>query len=217
MTADRPHRASTWLQANGQRLIDCYLFANVAAFVAWQGFGIFRAGHLDLIEISFIVPNLVMAWFILIRHRHVAIDRNHWHQAIALTAFFSGIAFMGQPATADPSAIRISQFVLLIANLLGLVTLCNLGASFGILIACRQVKTGGLYRYLRHPMYATDILLRIGFLVSHRTLLAASLFVLSTACYVWRAILEERFLVTQEPAYRAYMAQVRYRFIPGVF
>jgi protein-S-isoprenylcysteine O-methyltransferase Ste14 len=111
----------------------------------------------------------------------------------------------------------VSQALLLIANLLGLVTLFNLGTSFGILIACRQVKTGGLYRYLRHPMYATDILLRIGYLIGHRTLLTVSLFVLSTACYVWRAILEERFLAAQGPAYRAYLARVRYRFIPGVF
>lgn len=210
-------RGWAWLQANGQRLVDYYLFANVAAFVAWQCFGIFRAGRLDLGEIAFIVPNLVMAWFILVRQRFVAIDRDCWHQAIALVAFFSGIAFMGQPATAGPTAVVVSQALLLTANLLGLVTLFNLGTSFGILIACRQVKTGGLYRYLRHPMYATDILLRIGYLIGHRTLLTASLFVLSTACYVWRAILEERFLAAQGPAYRAYMARVRYRFIPGVF
>jgi len=40
--------------------------------------------------------------------------------------------------------------------------------------------------------------------------------VLAIACYVWRAILEERFLC-QYPEYREYMKKVRYRFVPGVF
>ena len=124
---------------------------------------------------------------------------------------------MGQPATGHPAAILVSQGLLVVSSILGIVTLFNLGTSFGILIACRTVRTGGLYRFVRHPMYAADILLRIGYITSHCTWLTSSLFVLSTACYVWRAILEERFLAQQCEEYRDYMERVRYRFIAGVF
>jgi protein-S-isoprenylcysteine O-methyltransferase Ste14 len=210
-------RARAWLLANGQRIVNYYLLANIAGFIAWQCYGSYRSGRLDFIEISFIAQNLVLAWVVLVRHDHIAIDRNPLHQLVALVAFFSGLAFMGQPATGGPTAVAVSQGLLLAANALGIATLFNLGTSFGILIACREIKTGGLYRFVRHPMYGTDILLRIGFVVSHVSLLTLSLFVLSSGCYVWRALLEERFLSGQSADYRGYMQRVRYRFVPGVF
>ena len=51
-----------------------------------------------------------------------------------------------------------------------------------------------------------------------RTIIALNLavFVGSSAAYVYRALLEEKFLAKFEE-YRAYVARVRYRFIPGVF
>jgi protein-S-isoprenylcysteine O-methyltransferase Ste14 len=98
---------------------------------------------------------------------------------------------------------------------LGVATLLNLGRSFGILIAFRGLKSDGLYRMVRHPMYATDILLRIGFLINHTNLFTVIVFIISTGCYVYRAILEERFLI-RTPGYREYMQRVKYRFIPFV-
>jgi protein-S-isoprenylcysteine O-methyltransferase Ste14 len=65
-------------------------------------------------------------------------------------------------------------------------------------------------------MYATDILLRMGFLINHFNLLTLILFITSAVCYVYRAILEEQFLMHQ-PEYREYMHRVKYRFIPFVF
>ena len=97
-----------------------------------------------------------------------------------------------------------------------LSALLNLGRSFGILIAYREVKSRGLYGIIRHPMYATDILLRIGFTINHCTPFTVIAFIASTGCYVYRAILEERFLI-QQPEYREYMHRVKYRFIPFVF
>jgi protein-S-isoprenylcysteine O-methyltransferase Ste14 len=122
---------------------------------------------------------------------------------------------MGQPATGSLVAKQISQVVIFCANVLGVATLLNLGRSFGILIAFRELKSYGLYGRVRHPMYATDILLRIGFLINHFNLFTVLVFIISTGCYVYRAILEERFL-SQQPEYREYMNRVRYRFIPFV-
>jgi protein-S-isoprenylcysteine O-methyltransferase Ste14 len=122
---------------------------------------------------------------------------------------------MGQPATGSLVAKQISQVVIFCANVLGVATLLNLGRSFGILIAFRELKSYGLYGRVRHPMYATDILLRIGFLINHFNLFTVLVFIISTGCYVYRAILEERFLI-QQPEYREYMNRVRYRFIPFV-
>jgi protein-S-isoprenylcysteine O-methyltransferase Ste14 len=205
-----------WLGRNRERLINYYLFVNIAGFIAWQGYGIAQSSGLNIIELSFLLQNLVLAGVVLLRKDPIAIDNNFWHQAVALIAFFSGLAFMGREPTGGPLAQQLSAAILLSSNILGILSLLNLGKSFGILIACREVRSNGVYSWVRHPMYTSDMLLRIGYVISHFSLFSLTLMVLSSACYIYRAFLEERFLKRQ-PEYRAYMERVRYRFIPGLF
>jgi protein-S-isoprenylcysteine O-methyltransferase Ste14 len=205
-----------WLRANRAWVVNLYLFINIAGYTAWQGWALFRNGHFGFVEAAFIAQNIVLAGIVLIRRDHQAIDADPTHQLVALAAFFSGAAFVGQPGTGDSGIQQISQGIIVAANLLGIATLFNLGRSFGILIACRGVQTGGLYRLIRHPMYLSDILLRVGFTVSHFSILTVALALLSIALYIYRARLEEAFLVTQ-PGYRDYMNAVRYRLLPGIF
>lgn len=79
------------------------------------------------------------------------------------------------------------------------------------------VVSGGPYRYVRHPMYANTIVMLVGttlLLGSWWGLLPALALV---AAMAWRAVAEERTLLAELPGYAAYMAQVRYRFVPGVW
>ncbi len=199
-----------------QRWLDAYLFLNALAWCGWQGYRLFREGRFGYIEAAYLVQTLLVGLLFLVRNPAKAVDDSLPRQAVAVAAFLSGVAFVGAPAATDPLLIDISRGVVFAANLLGIVTLSNLGKSFGVLIAFREIRTGGLYSLVRHPMYGTDILLRVGYLVSHFTPVTLILFGVSTACYVYRALLEERFLAAQ-PEYRAYMEKVRYRLIPYVF
>ena len=196
-------------------ILNIYLFLNFAGWGIWQTYQYYLKGALGYVEISFTIQSLLVGVIILIRKPHQVIQTNLLHQAIAIIAFCSGAAFMGQPATGPQVAKQISQVIILCANGLGVATLLNLGRSFGILIALRELKSHGLYGMVRHPMYATDMLLRVGFLISHFNLFTVIVFIVSTGCYVYRAILEERFLMRQLE-YRDYMKRVRYRFIPFV-
>ncbi len=205
-----------WVVRHRERLINYYLFVNIAGFILWQAYGIARSSGLNVIEVSFLLQNLVLAGVVLLRKDPIAIDNNLWHQAVALIAFFSGLAFMGRTPTGGPMVQQLSTAVLLGSNLLGIFSLLHLGRSFGILIACREVRTGGVYSVIRHPMYASDMLLRVGYVISHFSPFTLALVILSSGCYIYRALLEERFLVEQ-PEYPAYMERVRYRFIPGVY
>ncbi len=119
-------------------------------------------------------------------------------------------------AGAPASAGQTTQFVIGAAVVLGTLALLNLGRSFGILVAVRKIKTDWLYSVVRHPMYLTDIVWKIGMLLFLPYWLNAVVMVFAVGCYVWRAIIEERFLC-QFPEYRQYMQKVRYRFIPGIF
>lgn len=199
-----------------QRWVNILLAVGFTALASVEAWKSYRLGRFNYVEAAFFLQNIVMVSVILLRRPHKVLNSRLFDQAIALVAFCSGLAFMGQPQTGGPLAQTASQLVLFAANLLGIATLINLGRSFGILIAYRELKSTGLYGIVRHPMYASDILLRIGFMISHTNLLTVSVLIASSGCYVYRAILEERFLC-QQPEYREYMARVRYRLIPGVF
>jgi protein-S-isoprenylcysteine O-methyltransferase Ste14 len=143
-------------------------------------------------------------------------NKNIFDQTIAIIAFCSGIFLMGTTPTGGNTSVLISNIVVFVANFIGLFTLLNLGKSFGIFIAYRKIKCDGLYSIVRHPMYFKDILLRIGYVISHISLYSITIVILSIGCYIYRAILEERFL-SKQPEYREYMQRVKYRFIPYIF
>jgi len=81
----------------------------------------------------------------------------------------------------------------------------------------QTVISSGPYHYVRHPMYATAIILLIGttlLLGSWYGFIVALILVLAIAI---RAVQEERTLGAELPGYDAYMAQVKYRLIPYVW
>jgi protein-S-isoprenylcysteine O-methyltransferase Ste14 len=205
-----------FLKKHWQILVNVYLFLNIAAWVVWRLHKTWTEGNLGYVEIAFAIQNVVFLTVILIRRSHQSIDRNVFNQFIAIVAFFSGLAFIGQSPTGGQTALAISKGIIVCALILSTLCLATLGRSFGILIALRRVQTGGIYGIVRHPMYAADILLRIGYIVGHFNWLTSTLFVLSSACYVYRAFLEERFL-SRTPEYQDYMRRVKYRFVPFVF
>ena len=78
----------------------------------------------------------------------------------------------------------------------------------------QTVISTGPYHYVRHPLYASAILFFLGtplLLGSWYGLLFALVLIAGMAV---RAVLEERVLREELPGYDAYMAQVKYRFIP---
>jgi len=91
----------------------------------------------------------------------------------------------------------------------------SLGRSFGIRPVLRQVQTGGLYRAVRHPLYASYMVMDVGELVANLSFWNAGVAMFGAALFVWRAKLEEGVLC-RDPAYAAYVKQVSARFVPAV-
>jgi protein-S-isoprenylcysteine O-methyltransferase Ste14 len=209
-------KVKEYVKKNKQKIIDIYIFLNFLGWTAWQTYNAIDESRFDFIEASFFIQNLFVASLFLFRRISKVTDRSYFNQAIALIAFFSGALFMGSPETTNPLLLWMSKIIIFISNVLGIMTLANLGKSFGILISYRKVQSKGLYSVVRHPMYVTDLLLRVGFLISHISIYTMIIFSVSTACYVYRALLEERFL-SQQTEYVNYMLKVKYRFIPFIF
>lgn len=88
--------------------------------------------------------------------------------------------------------------------------------SFGITPANRGVKISGAYRFVRHPMYAGYLLCHIGVLAVMFSPYNLAVYGIGWTAQILRLLAEER-LLAEDPAYRDYMARVRWRLIPGVF
>ena len=88
--------------------------------------------------------------------------------------------------------------------------------SFGLVAANRGVKVGGMYAYVRHPMYAGYMLTHIGFLLASPSLWNAAVYGAAWTLLIARAVAEERIL-NQDPAYREYAQLVPHRIVPGVY
>jgi len=174
-----------------------------------------QAEGLDFVEAAFAIHNIILLSVVLFRQDQKAIETKIFPQIVALVAFCSGIALVRTPAV-DASFPLAAKGVLFVGIFLGAATMLNLGKSFGILISLRTVKKKGFYGIIRHPMYFTDIIMRIGYVLKNGCTVNLVILFVSTTCYVYRAILEERFLA-QFQEYQEYMNEVKYRFIPGIF
>lgn len=91
----------------------------------------------------------------------------------------------------------------------------SLRRSFGLVPANRGVKTGGMYAFVRHPIYCGYVINHVGMLLLYFSAWNVAVLGLAWVMLWLRAVEEERFLL-QDPAYVAYAGQVRYRIFPGI-
>ena len=73
----------------------------------------------------------------------------------------------------------------------------------------------GVYRFVRHPMYAGAILMSLGWSLGTRPLAVAAGVALAVL-FELKSRREEDWLVERYPGYPAYRARVRWRFVPGI-
>jgi len=98
---------------------------------------------------------------------------------------------------------------------LNLWALACLGKTFGIGPAHRGLVLDGPYRWLRHPMYAGELLSLAGGLIGAFGIWNLVLFMFFTATIVWRIFEEEKIL--RKNGYAAYAGLVKWRLIPGLW
>lgn len=96
------------------------------------------------------------------------------------------------------------------------VALASLGRSFGIVAANRGIKRSGLYGWVRHPLYAGELIFFTGFLLTTFSPYNLVLWFGVLCGLVTRSWAEED-LLSQDPEYQAYMKAVPYSFFPRLF
>ena len=116
-------------------------------------------------------------------------------------------------------ALLVGPVVILAGALVVLRALRDLGRS---LTSVPRPKTDahlveeGIYRRLRHPIYAGMFLSSLGWSVFTTSWIALLLTIVLAIWLDLKARLEEHWLVARYPAYREYMARSN-RFLPGIY
>lgn len=119
-----------------------------------------------------------------------------------------------RPGGAHPPWGVEAGFGLQLAGLaVAIASLLALGRSFGFVAADRGLKTRGPYAVVRHPIYASYLLIQSGYVLQSVSAWNIAIFVFASACNIGRALAEER-LLAGSPAYRAYQRRIRWRLIP---
>jgi protein-S-isoprenylcysteine O-methyltransferase Ste14 len=99
---------------------------------------------------------------------------------------------------------------------LQVLAMLSLNRSIGMVPANRGVQTGGLYRWVRHPLYLSYVIAFLGYVVNHPSPYNMGVYAVAVALWVLRLRAEERFLLN-DPAYREFATRVRWRLLPGVY
>ncbi|HVY61558.1 MAG TPA: isoprenylcysteine carboxylmethyltransferase family protein [Planctomycetota bacterium] len=108
------------------------------------------------------------------------------------------------------------KWILAAGDALAVAGYVSLRRSFSILVEAREPVTSGLYRWIRHPVYAGQILAAAGVVAWRFSWANVGLFALFVAVQAARAALEERKLARAFPAYAEYARRTR-RFVPFLY
>ena len=155
--------------------------------------------------------------FVLLRRSTQAISMRLGDWLLAITATYAPLLIM---PVATPDAVRVlipaAVGLVILGNVIQIAAKLFLRRSFGIAPANRGIKTDGMYRFVRHPMYAGYALVHIGILALMPTLLNLTIYAIGWWAQILRLLAEER-LLSEDPAYRDFMTKTRWRLIPGLF
>ncbi len=143
----------------------------------------------------------------------------HFYPHLLVTLQFGTIFVMILYAAADFS-LSVSGLLLLLAGIAtGLWAIAhhpkdNFNIRPELKEACRLV-THGLYRYIRHPMYTSVMLMQLGIVLFRPTTAAWVMWGFLVLVLYLKAHREEKLWMDHDAAYAAYRKRTRY-FIPYI-
>jgi len=162
-----------------------------------------------------LVSESVIVLFVLIRRPTQAISMRLGDWLLAMVA--TAAPLMVQPvADGWPLLAPFAVGLVVAGNLVQAGAKLSLRRSFGIAPANRGVKSDGLYRFMRHPMYAGYLFVHIGIFALMPSVMNFVIYALGWWAQILRLLAEEA-LLGQDEAYASYMGKVRWRLVPGVF
>lgn len=170
-----------------------------------------------------VVYNVLLAAFyvlaialLLVRTEAKAKAKGPWPRVAAYVGAFLPMSLSFVPGgTLTPGPTLVALALMLAGMGFAFYALRALGRSFGVAPQVRTLVQHGPYRFIRHPLYAGELVAITGAVLVAFSWQKALVLAVVAALAVYRAVLEERLLTANIPEYADYMTRTK-RFIPGV-
>lgn len=179
-----------------------FAFAHVAAFQT--------TGKVALL--TFAIAETLIAMFFVLRAQAKTVTANPREWVVAVLGTF--LPLLLRPTSDNP--VPLAEWGLMLGSIMQIAGVLSLNRSFAIVPALRKVKTEGMYRLVRHPIYFSYIISFVSYLATNYSVENLLILACSVGLMVSRVHFEERHL-SLTPEYRAYQTRVRWRLIPFVF
>ncbi len=183
-------------------------FFAVFVYINLKAFGATR-------DVSYLLVSFNESLYVLlyaVRRRPVATSTRISDWGIGFAGTFIGTLL--RPA--DPWNAAFGSALIMIGTIVNIAAVISLNRSIGTVPAQRKIKTGGMFRLIRHPMYASEILVLAGYLLANLSLLNAIVAICNTIMLLMRIEREERFL-SRNDAYAAYAARTQWKLLPFLY
>lgn len=161
-----------------------------------------------------LVSELLAVIFILLRRPAQRIDVSPYAALVAFVGTAAPLLVIAPGHGWLPA--NVGTALMMLGLLLNISAKLALNRSFGLAAANRGVKRAGPYRLLRHPMYAGYAMTQMVFLLLNPCLRNLCVYLIAWSIQILRIRAEERIL-QEDPVYREYAGQVRFRLVPGVY
>jgi protein-S-isoprenylcysteine O-methyltransferase Ste14 len=173
-------------------------------------------GHVNFPRAVLGLQLLVIIVIMVLRTAPVRVTPNPWYW---LLAFVTTYATLGFSAYAEPGvtlvAPALGNSLAILSAIIIVYSLLSLGRNIGFIPAQRRLVTGGAYRFARHPIYTGTFISLFAFVLRAFSPLNLAIAVALIASLMLRGVVEEHFL-REDPAYAAYLGEVRWRWVPGL-
>ena len=163
----------------------------------------------EIFLIAYLMTALV---FLGLRNSAKAFSGKKADYAYTILGFSSPLLFQATPN--GPIAIGASFEFVGLSFVVG--AFLSLNRSFGLAPENRGIKTGGVYRFVRHPMYLGYILAEIGYVCDNLSYLNIFILAISILFLLLRLRAEEQ-LLQRDQTYREYAKKTRWKLLPRLY
>jgi protein-S-isoprenylcysteine O-methyltransferase Ste14 len=159
----------------------------------------------------------ITIWCYLRRRPAVATSKSVTAHAAAVAATWLPLTLPllhGTPP--GPGRQGVSDALLIAGTAWAVWSLVSLGRNVSVLAQARSVVSQGPYRWIRHPLYAGELVSALGVAIAMNTVAAGAVWLMLCGLQVYRALREERVLLQALPDYGDYRRRTA-ALLPGVF
>ena len=189
------------------------IWATIALGLAYETFQDIRINSDANLIIWFLLHSTAAVLF-FIRHPPLAFSTSPLAYGVALGSVNYYLLYDFTIVSAAP--VAVGEILIFSGGVMGLVSTLSLGKCFGILPVYRGIRTKAAYQLIRHPIYASYILLDSGIVIAFPSWDNGLIFCIAIMLFVLRIRYEEEVL-EQASEYQAYQKKVKFKLIPLIY